>query len=40
MELEGARAKGKRFNPFFLSGSPKDARQPGKKGEDWRGLGR
>ena len=27
------KAKGKGLNPFFLSGGPQDARQPGKKKE-------
>ena len=40
MELERVRAKGRSLNLFFLSGGPKDAGQPGKKEEAWRGLGR
>ena len=37
---EGGEAKRKGLDPFFLSGGPKDAGQPGKKGRGWGGLGR
>ena len=40
VEFGRVKAKGKGLNPFFLSGGPKDAGQPGKKRRSWRGLGR
>ena len=40
IEFERVKPKGNSLNPFFLSGGPKDAGQPGKKKISWRGLDR
>ena len=37
--LERGEAKRKGLDPFFLSGGPKDAGQPGKKGRGWKVSG-
>ena len=34
------KGQGKRPNPFFFLGGPKDAGQREKKGDNWRGLER